>query len=98
MEETMSKKEEATVLGIIRIGAGSSWYQCTDQVKCAIEAAKICKQDWAHLFKFKRKQDFPVNLYDISKSDGGWFSDGGGVYSQESKKQIPFIKTIYVVV
>jgi len=95
----MSKKEEATVLGIIRIGAGSSWYQCTDQVKCAIEAAKICKQDWAHLFKFKRKQDFPVNLYDISKSDGGWFATDSGVYSNgESEKQIPFIKTIYVVV
>ena len=91
-------KEEATVLGIIYIGAGSSWYQCTEEVKCAIECANICKQDWGHLFKFKRKQDFPVNLYDISKSKGGWWSDGGGVYEDGTQKPVPRIKTMYVVV
>lgn len=67
----MTNKEltdkKATVLGVIFIGGGGSWYQGADQVKCAFECAKVCKRDWGNLFKFKRKQDFAVNLYDISK-------------------------------
>ena len=92
------KKQEATMVGIIYIGGGSSWYQDTDATKIAIQCAKICKADWKHLFKFKRKQDFPVNLYDISKCNKGWSATFDGVFDEETSKRLPFIKTIHVVV
>ena len=41
-----TKKDEATIVGIILIGVGSSWYQGTDEVKVGVQCAKICKQDW----------------------------------------------------
>ena len=93
------KNKEVNVLGIIWIGAGSSWYQGTDQVECAFQCAKICKQDWGHLFKFKRRQDFPVNLYDISQSTGGWHAGGDGVVrGNKNNEALPKIKTLYVAV
>ena len=49
-------KSAATILGIIYIGMGSSWYQDTEETEVAFQCAKICKADWGHLFKFKRKQ------------------------------------------
>jgi len=91
------QKQEATIVGLIYIGAGSSWYQDTDEITVATECAKICKADWKHLFKFKRKQDFAVNLYDISKCNKGWFATNNGVFDEETSKLLPFIKTIYVV-
>ena len=61
-----AKEDKATVVGIIFIGMGSSWYQGSDDVKVAVQCAKICKQDWKHLFKFERNHAFPVNLYDLT--------------------------------
>ena len=66
------EKKESTILGIITIGGGASWYQSDDEIKCAFECAKICKSDWKHLFKFEKKHPFPVNLFDLTKAKKGW--------------------------
>ena len=36
-----TKKDEATIVGIILIGIGSSWYQGTDEVKVGVQCAKM---------------------------------------------------------
>ena len=92
-----TKKDEATIVGIILIGVGSSWYQGTDEVKVGVQCAKICKQDWKHLFKFERDHAFPVNLWDIKDCEDGWFASHDGVFCSKTKNRCKFIKTIYVV-
>ena len=67
------EKKESTILGIITIGGGASWYQSDDEIKCAFKCAKICKSDWKHLFKFEKKHQFPVNLFDLTKAKKGVF-------------------------
>ena len=83
------KKEKATVVGIIFIGMGSSWYQGTDDVKVAVKCAKICKSDWKHLFKFERDHAFPVNLYDLSNCKDGWYANHRGVFCEATDKELP---------
>ena len=71
----MSIKKEKAYLAFIRISAGSSWYQ-TDQQEdfelIAYKAVKQAKQDWKHLFKFKKDGEWIVPIYDISKCRYGW--------------------------
>ncbi len=94
----LMNKSEATILGIIYIGMGSSWYQDTEETEVAFQCAKICKADWGHLFKFKRKQKFGVNIFDISKTNKGWYANDRGVFDQETDKPLPHKKTIFVIV
>ena len=91
------KEKDATVVGIILIGMGSSWYQGTDDVKTAVQCAKICKADWKHLFKFEKDHAFAVNLYDISKCDDGWFATHQGVFCRKTKQKLDRKKLMWVV-
>ena len=94
----MSSKQ-ANILGIIYLGGGSSWLEGTDETDVAIACAKMCKMDWKHLFKFKKKQRFAVNIYNISKlGTKGWYAAAHGVWDDETKKPIPHKKTIWVIV
>ena len=92
-------KKQATILAIVYVGGGSSWLEGTDETDTAFECAKMCKMDWGHLFKFKRKQKFGVNIYDISKlGTKGWYADIHGVWTNKTKEPIPHKKTIFVIV
>ena len=92
-------KSETNILAIIYIGLGSSWVEGTDEADASFECAKMCKMDWGHLFKFKKKQKFGVNIYDISKlGTKGWYADAHGVWVDKTKEPIPHKKTIWVIV
>ena len=83
--------------GIVFIGGGSSWAYADSPEKAAEKAAKFCKSDWKSLFKFKRKQEFSVCVYDM-KAHEGWYATGGGVYDQDTKEEIPLLEVISVTV
>ena len=98
-KEVTMKNQETNILAIIYMGGGSTWLEGTDETDTAIECAKMCKMDWKHLFKFKKKQRFAVNIFDISKLDTeGWYADAHGVWVSKTKEQIPHKKTIWVIV
>jgi|688.fasta_scaffold497351_1 hypothetical protein len=90
---TETKKQ---ILGIIFIGAGSSWYVDKDESTASKKCAKMCKQDWGHLFKFKRRQDFKVNLFDVTGKD--WTALYNGYVKDEKDNNIPLLKIETVVV
>ena len=92
-----AKEDKATVVGIIFIGMGSSWYQGSDDVKVAVQCAEICKQDWKHLFKFERNHAFPVNLYDLTNCEKGWYATHRGVLCRATNKELPRKKLLYIV-
>jgi hypothetical protein len=92
-----SKREDATVVGLIFIGMGSSWYQGTDDVKTAVQCAKICRADWKHLFKFEKDHAFPVNLFDISNCPEGWYATDRGVFCSKTKQKLDRKKLMWVV-
>jgi len=98
----MTKK----ILGIVFIGAGSSWAIDTDETALEViasRAAKNTKRSWKHLFKFPPEYVCPVHLYDVTKSDGRWICHQHGVIhpllknDKIGKKPCKFIKTIKVV-
>jgi len=91
-------KKPATKVGIILLGGGSTWYQGNDAKDIAVKCAKMCKSDWKHLFKFKRKEEFKVNIYDVTTAVSGWWSDYGNVYCDETNKRMPHLETITVTV
>ena len=96
-------EDKATKLAIIfTSGGGSSWAQGSDEDNhvLAYRAGKHFKQDWKHMFKFKKagEQRLCVHLYDISKAEG-WSADySGNITCLESKEECPYIEKIYVVV
>ena len=100
----MSKKENPqTILGIIFISGGSTFYSSSDTPleEMASKVVKRCKRDWKHLFKFKKDALWPVHFYDISGFDG-WSADYAGKVTElnsktEPAKEAPFIKTLKVV-
>ena len=96
MSKETNKKKPTKIVGIIFIGGGSSWFQGDDEGKVAVQAAKICKADWGHLFKFKKNEVFPVNLFDASEGKHGWSCDMNmQVTCNETDKPFPKIKTVY---
>ena len=59
----MDKKK--TLLAFIRISGGSSWYQSEDNEPLelmALKAVKQAKQDWKHLFKFKKDREWIIPI------------------------------------
>ena len=38
-----TKTNKDTIVGIIMIGAGSTWHTGTDEVKVGVQCAKMCK-------------------------------------------------------
>ena len=95
------------VLGIVFIGAGSSWASAELSDKVTLEviasrAAKNTKRSWKHMFRFKPEYICPVHLYDITKAHG-WNCEQLGVImpylksGKLGKKPCKFIKTINVV-
>ena len=83
----MDKKK--TLLAFIRISGGSSWYQSEDNEPLelmALKAAKQAKQDWKHLFKFKKDgwvaQSFPSGIFPVLKN------------GKLGKKPCKFVKSI----
>ena len=94
------------ILGIVFIGAGSSWAMESDTVPLEViasRAAKNTKNSWKHLYKFQKEYLCPVHLYDVTKSDGLWTCHQHGVIhpilknGNIGKKPCKFIKTIKVV-
>jgi|TARA_R100001530_G_scaffold51240_1_gene38046 hypothetical protein len=92
-------EENATVLAFMWIPfGGSTWYQGRDETKSAVECVKLCKQDWGHLYKFKKHSNFKVCIYDISKVTEGWTAEiSHKIYELKTKKEVPFVKTVTVV-
>lgn len=83
--------------GIVFIGGGSSHSWAPTPEEAAKQAAKTCKRDWRSLYKFKRQQEFSVNVYDMREHDG-WWADHSGVYDSKTKVLIPVLKVIKVEV
>lgn len=84
--------------GIIFIGGGSSYAWAATPEEAAKIAAKTCKSDWSSLFKFKRRHEFSVNVYDMRKHDG-WAADTiNGVYDTKTKEPLKVLKVIKVEV
>lgn len=90
MSET--KKE---ILGLIYIGAGSTWCVDKDETSTAVQCAKMCKEDWGHLFKFKRHQQFSVNLFDVTGKK--WQAYHNGVFDKGKDEKIPLLKVATVI-
>tara|TARA_A100001515_G_scaffold141750_1_gene139123 strand:+ start:392 stop:700 length:309 start_codon:yes stop_codon:yes gene_type:complete len=98
----MDKKK--TLLAFIRISGGSSWYQSEDNEPLelmALKAAKQAKQDWKHLFKFKKDGEWIISIYDVSKCSNGWVAQSfpSGIFpvlknGKLGKKPCKFIKSI----
>jgi len=94
----MQKEKKAKYLAIIWIGGGSSWATGLVDIDTAVSAVKYMKQDWSHLFKFKKKDAYPVNVYNVENGgDEGWWSDGSQVFDTKSQKPFKFYKTFWVV-
>ena len=95
----MKTKEKKQYLGIIFIGMGSSYYLGDvgeDEGKVAITCAKICRQDWSHLFKIKKSDSQPVNIFDATKTSGNWSCGTNGIVKdRDTQKELPRLKTIY---
>ena len=83
--------------GICFIGGGSSWAYAATPQEAAIKAAKQCKRDWKTLYKFNRKHELEVCIYDMKKHDG-WYADHRGVFDSESKQEIPLLEVLTVTV
>jgi hypothetical protein len=96
MERKKMSETKKQILGIIFIGAGSSWYVDKDESTASKKCAKMCKQDWGHLFKFKRRQDFKVNLFDVTGKD--WTALYNGYVKDKENNNIPLLKIETVVV
>ena len=98
-KSTKTKKDPKTILGIIFISGGSTFFSSSD-TPLEEMAAKVVKQavkDWKHLFKFKKDSLWPVHFYDISGFDG-WNADyAGKVTELTSKREAPFLKPLKVV-
>ena len=98
MKNKKTNKKEKTFLGIIFIGMGSSFCTGNNIGRVAIDCARYCKQDWSHLFKIKKDHVHPVNVYDITDTSGNWSCGSSGVLiDTDTKKEIPFLKTVYAV-
>jgi len=97
--KTNKVKNKKQYLGIIFIGMGSSYYLGDigeHEGKVATTAAKICRQDWCHLFKIKKGDVHPVNIFDATGTNGNWScSINGIVVDTDTKKELPRLKTIY---
>lgn len=76
--------------GIVFIGGGSSWSYAATPEDAAEKAAKRCKRDWKHMYKFKRKQPFVLNVYDTKEVDG-WYADYEGVFDKETNEKVPLV-------
>lgn len=90
----MSKQDYC---GIVFIGGGSSHAWAATPEAAAQQAAKTCKQDWSGLFKFKKRQEFKVCVYDMRKHSG-WYADHSGVYSSDTNKKLPLLELKKVTV
>jgi len=88
---------ETRFCGIVFIGGGSSWAWGTTPEEASLKAAKLCKRDWKSYFKFKRKQEFNVSIYDMTKHEG-WYADYRGVFDTDTNEQIPLMRVDKVVV
>jgi len=97
LDQDQTKK--LTLLAIVFVGGGSSWFT-SDKTPKEEMAARVVKQavkDWKHLFKFKKNSLQPVHFYDISGFDG-WSADySGKVTELNSKKEAEFLETLKVV-
>ena len=48
------------------------------------------------LFKIKKDSVHPVNIYDATDTSGNWSCGSNGVViDTDTKKEIPFVKTVY---
>ena len=94
----MKKNEKPKYLAIIYIGMGTSWATGLVDIDTAVSAVKYLKQDWSHLFKFKKKDAYPVHVHKLGEAGyNGWFSKHGIICDSETKKEIPIHKTFWVV-
>jgi len=93
-----NKKTKKQYLAIIYIGMGGcSWLIGDDIGEVAVEVAKMCKQDWKHLFKFKKKHVHPVNIFDFTNSEGWYSRLDMVVKDRDTNKPLKHLKTVYAV-
>ena len=86
-----------TLLGIIFVRGGSSWFSGTHEPEViASKTIRVLKKDWKHLFGFKKDAVFPVHIFDLSECKEGWYAEMQEVYDQTTKKPVEFVKTLKV--
>ena len=105
-EETIKKEEttqkEKTIVGIVWLQPYATSYCIGKNEKNIITAtrtAKYTKRYWKHQFKFPKNTIITVYLYDLTECGDKWgYEYGGLVYDEETKKQMPFLEKLEVVV
>jgi hypothetical protein len=78
-------------------GGGSSWAWASTPEEASQKAAKVCKRDWNRHFKFKRKHEFDVCVYDMENHEG-WYANYEGVFDTNTKEEIPLMRVDKIVV
>jgi|TARA_B100000519_G_scaffold86085_1_gene74696 hypothetical protein len=105
-EKTTKKEEttqnEKTIVGIVWLQPYATSYCIGKNEKNIITAtrtAKYTKRYWKHQFKFPKNTIITVYLYDLTECGDKWgYEYGGYVYDEETKKQMPFLEKLEVVV
>ena len=97
MARANAKPDPKRYCGIVFIGGGSSWFYAATIDEAAKKAAIQCKQDWKSLFKFEKKQELNVVVVEMT-DHSGWYSNGDGVRSSDTKQIIKPTKVVKVVV
>jgi len=93
---------EKTIVGIVWLQPFATSYCIGKNEKNIITAtrtAKYTKRYWKHQFKFPKNTIITVYLYDLTECGDKWgYEYGGLVYDEETKKQMPFLEKLEVVV
>lgn len=92
-----AKPDPKRFCAIVFIGLGSSWMWGADPGTAAKKAAKFAKEDWGRLYKFERKQEFAVHVYDMADHDG-WHAAGGVVRDSKTNEPIEIHSVHHVTV
>ena len=99
LKEEKTVDDEPKYVSIIYIGMGTTWLVGSKDLLTAVECVRMMKQDWGHLFKFKKNDAYPVHLYKLNAQNmnNGWESSHGIIRDATTQKELPFHKTFWVV-
>tara|TARA_R100001594_G_scaffold140473_2_gene185609 strand:+ start:76 stop:360 length:285 start_codon:yes stop_codon:yes gene_type:complete len=92
-------KKEQTLLAIIFVGHGSTYFSSSDKGKneMAATVVKRCVRDMKSYYKIKKNDLWPVHFYDITGFES-WSADYSGIITEpETGKKAEFIETLKVV-
>lgn len=81
------KKQKRDYIAVVFVGAGSTYYRCSDKTEAAYRAFAGAKRDWKGLYSFGKKQTRQVNVWDVSGHDSVYW-DHSGLYDWKTDELI----------